>query len=624
MGFYSEDDFFDYLEAEWLVVTSPADAYLDIVSDNDNDSADADALIRLWTDAGPEDGGTQKGRFGYDQGNDLIELGYGNNSHFTIDSAGLCTVKVYITSPRGISGNEAFGNLALENIAAGAEFNTALGYEALKNLSTGDGNTGVGYGAGYTIETGAGNTFVGDAADGIATSTYATCIGQYTWAAHSNVCLLGRSAESTAANQIVFGSENAPHNDMFIGEGVLSATPPTTVSINGTGGIGSNAVGAGLQLAPGRSTGNVAPGPIKLAFTEKGVSGSTLNALEQCLHIRGETAPAAFEHSTGDATDAYFRAGDGANASNGDGADIVFQPGDGDGSGADGIFQVLASVNFYHAVRAVDLEIESGASTATLTLTSGANDAFIILDPVVGGNVWAIGEDFTDAGAFVIADSSTPGTNNRFKITPAGAVSIPGTLDVTGKTTLSGAFETDGLADETTIDDADEVLLDNSGDDTFRKMTRANLFKQPSFRAYRSGDQAGIVTNTWTKVNINAESHDTHGYFDHDATQASIVDYAFEPQAYPGYYKIIAQVYLGTMNDGTIAEAALYVNNVLHAVNWVYVSQAGGFAQPAVSTTVYLNAGDYVEVYCWHNNGVNETVYGGATATWFHATRVSA
>lgn len=70
------------------IMTNLADAYLDIISDSNADSADCDASINFFIDGGPGVG-TQKGAVIYDQSLDIFRLSYGNAvNHFAITNTG--------------------------------------------------------------------------------------------------------------------------------------------------------------------------------------------------------------------------------------------------------------------------------------------------------------------------------------------------------------------------------------------------------------------------------------------------------------------------------------------------------------------------------------------------------
>lgn len=101
----------------------------------------------------------------------------------------------------------------------------------------------------------------------------------------SNVGYFGVSVAApagvpTSAGELVFAHGQATNgfDQIFFGKG-RTATSPTAITINGTGGSGSNIAGANVDLAGGRGTGSGNPGTIGLEFARPGSSGSSLNAL---------------------------------------------------------------------------------------------------------------------------------------------------------------------------------------------------------------------------------------------------------------------------------------------------------------------------------------------------------
>jgi len=113
---------------------------------------------------------------------------------------------------------------------------------------------------------------------------------------------LGYRAKTTAANQMVIGSTSFGITDVYIGEGVQDITP-LAVTLNATGGLGTDIAGANLQLAGGRGTGTGAGGSINFQTAPAGTSGSSLNTLSTRMAITasghvgiGTTTPAMDLH----------------------------------------------------------------------------------------------------------------------------------------------------------------------------------------------------------------------------------------------------------------------------------------------------------------------------------------
>ena len=89
---------------------------------------------------------------------------------------------------------------------------------------------------------------------------------------------LGYNAQVHVSNQMVIGAIGANINDVYIGGGVYD-TSPVAVTINASGGSGTNVAGAGLILAGGKGTGSAAGGSITFKTSAAGAGGSLANAL---------------------------------------------------------------------------------------------------------------------------------------------------------------------------------------------------------------------------------------------------------------------------------------------------------------------------------------------------------
>lgn len=118
---------------------------------------------------------------------------------------------------------------------------------------------------------------------GSAPRSYAVVIGRGATGSNNSI-ILGAFASGTDVNQFVAGSSNYPVNDIYFGKGVINTTP-TTYTIHGTGGSGTNIVGGNLVLAPGQSTGNATPASVIIKATTAGSSGSDIQSLSDTLTI---------------------------------------------------------------------------------------------------------------------------------------------------------------------------------------------------------------------------------------------------------------------------------------------------------------------------------------------------
>lgn len=184
---------------------------------------------------------------------------------------------------------------AICSYGAGSSGGIAIGSSANNG---GDGGIAIGpaastAAAANSIAIGNGSTVTGDqniavGASSVAMSGDATAVG---FGANSNLSgvaigsgatanqsiSLGQEA-SSSANQFVAGSGDIPINDVFFGKGSTNISA-TNVTINGTGGSGSNNVAGNLTLAAGRSTGSGAPASVKIQTTTVAGSSSTAQTL---------------------------------------------------------------------------------------------------------------------------------------------------------------------------------------------------------------------------------------------------------------------------------------------------------------------------------------------------------
>jgi filamentous hemagglutinin len=100
-----------------------------------------------------------------------------------------------------------------------------------------------------------------------------------------------------------------------------------------------------------------------------------------------------------------------------------------------GFLQTSASSGAGNFISITNTDASGGALAAiVLTAQAGGGDPYAAF--IVNATAsWAVGADNSDSDAFVISASGSPGTSNAFRISTAGAVTIPGTLGVTGAIT---------------------------------------------------------------------------------------------------------------------------------------------------------------------------------------------
>ncbi len=234
----------------------------------------------------------------------LIDLQVAGSSQFKVTSTG----EVYLASSFLASQDPANWNIRVgagagSSIASGATENTFVGINAGNASTTADESTYIGSFAGYTA-TGGWNTVVGSLAGydltsgientvlgylsggGLTTGRDNTYIGVGTGTTVGSVnesTAIGYNAHATASNQMVLGDTVT---DVYVGSGVTKATP-AAVTINASGGSGTNNAGANLTIAAGKGTGNATPGVIIFSTSSTGVSGSTLQSLGERMRING-------------------------------------------------------------------------------------------------------------------------------------------------------------------------------------------------------------------------------------------------------------------------------------------------------------------------------------------------
>jgi len=117
-------------------------------------------------------------------------------------------------------------------------------------------------------------------------------------------------------------------------------------------------------------------------------------------------------------------------------------------------------------------------------------------------------------------------------------------------------------------------------------------------RAYLSANQFDVPNNTGTLVNLNAESYDPGNNFN-TANHRYVAPVA-------GYYVIHGQVtYLtGTVVADKRYDARLYLNGA-ESGGAILASPTTGYASPNFTDCLHLAANDYVELFCFHQAGVN-------------------
>jgi len=129
-------------------------------------------------------------------------------------------------------------------------------------------------------------------------------------------------------------------------------------------------------------------------------------------------------------------------------------------------------------------------------------------------------------------------------------------------------------------------------------------------RAYRSTEQSNIPNNTWTKVLVNAISFDPGDNV--DIVNSRII------VPLPGYYLIIGVI---LWKSGTVVAdhgyyTGIFKNGALQIQDGAQSSSTLAIMS-SLASILYLSENDYIELYAWHNAGVNTVdIYGSSETTY--------
>jgi hypothetical protein len=171
---------------------------------------------------------------------------------------------------------------------------TAIGYDSqasTRGTAIGRGTrataasdiTAIGYGAAATAVRA---MAIGSLAAASADSSHV--FGNGSTSSHQASICIGYAATSTAANQLVIGGvETRAISEAYIGSGVTSTAPVSTMRLQSSGGSGSNVAGTSVILAAGRSTGNATPAYVAIQSTTVGSSGTTAQTLVERFRADG-------------------------------------------------------------------------------------------------------------------------------------------------------------------------------------------------------------------------------------------------------------------------------------------------------------------------------------------------
>jgi len=134
-------------------------------------------------------------------------------------------------------------------------------------------------------------------------------------------------------------------------------------------------------------------------------------------------------------------------------------------------------------------------------------------------------------------------------------------------------------------------------------------------RAYLSGSPQSIPDSTSTKIQLDTENFDELGEFD------PVTNHRFTAQN-AGYYLICGGVaYLNPVDGGSYV-ARIHKNGAEITGQSLIAAANNKHITPVCTDIVYLDAGDYLELYTWHDSGVAKDAYNN-TRTFIAVHRIS-
>ena len=157
--------------------------------------------------------------------------------------------------------------------------------------------------------------------------------------------------------------------------------------------------------------------------------------------------------------------------------------------------------------------------------------------------------------------------------------------------------------------------------------------KYPAFSAYQSTsvDETALATGTWTRIPLDTENYDNGSNFDTG-------NFKFTAP-YHGVYHFDAKILLdgnadtdaGDFDAEERLDVALFKNQgdatttssakrMASSLHLVAASITDSVWEGRLSTDLELATGDFIELYAWHNSGVEQHTYSNAIDDWTRFT----
>jgi hypothetical protein len=152
-----------------------------------------------------------------------------------------------------------------------------------------------------------------------------------------------------------------------------------------------------------------------------------------------------------------------------------------------------------------------------------------------------------------------------------------------------------------------------------------DLNHQSRARGYRATSTQSIASATWTKIQFNAENYDEKSEFD------STTNYRFTAKE-DGYYQVNARTRYTITAAGAndYLGIAIYVNGTAYAYgNNLAIGTSAGNTDiysnnaPNVSDSIYLTAGQYIEIFTYQDSGAAMNINFGTAETYVSVHKLS-
>lgn len=121
------------------------------------------------------------------------------------------------------------------------------------------------------------------------------------------------------------------------------------------------------------------------------------------------------------------------------------------------------------------------------------------------------------------------------------------------------------------------------------------LVQGPRFLARRAGTTQTVLTGTWTRVNLNLVTFDSFNYW--DAGLARFVC------ARTGFYQVNFSVGYRPALSADKKYMARLVLSGANAAQTINQSSHSDYLNAANAILILLSAGQWLELWCWHNSG---------------------